>query len=101
MSEEEIVVVFCWYEQSEWEILKHSAADKDIFDDTYEEWKHNANQSISDMRALGRQVQKVKIKRDRLEAWCTEQGVENNAEARTHYAVYEAKRRTSTSTLKA
>lgn len=102
MSSEEIMVVaFCWYEQSEWEALKRTAADKEILDDTYEEWKQNANDSIATARAEGHQVQKIKIKIDRLEAWCGEQGIDNNSTARTQYAIHEAQRRSAKTTLKA
>ena len=96
-----IEIAFCWYEQDEWEILKRSAADKEILDDTYEEWKSNANDAIKEVRAEGHHIQKINVKIDRLEAWCCEQGVENTSKSRTEYAAHEARRRSLKSTLKA
>lgn len=100
-EEETMLVAFCWYEQSEWETLKQTAADKEILDDTYAEWKSNANKAIAELRADGHQIQKIKVKMEQLEAWCADQGVENKANARTEYAIHEAKLRQSKSTLKA
>lgn len=90
---EPMVVAFCWYQPDEWEKLKRSAADTEKLDDTYKEWKKNANEMIQFVRAAGRKVQKINIKMEALEAWCKEEGRENNSAARSHYATAMARQR--------
>jgi hypothetical protein len=64
----DMVVAFCWYQPEEWEKLKQSAGDAEKLDDTYKEWKKNANDMIRVVRAAGRNVQKIDIKMEALEA---------------------------------
>jgi len=90
-----MVVALCWYQQDEWEKLKHNAADAEKLDDTYKEWKKNANDMIRFVRTAGRNVQKINIKIEALEAWCKTEGRENNSAARSHYATAMAKQRNS------
>ena len=91
----ELRVAFSWYQHDEWEKLKATAADKKDLDDSYDEWKSNASSAIQDLRDEGQLIQKVSIKVDQLEAWCEEEGVDNNSEARTRYAVNLLKKRRS------
>ena len=88
-------IAFCWYQRDEWEKLKATAADKDDLDDTYDEWKSNASSAIQDLRDDGQLIQKVSIKIDQLEAWCEEEGVDNNSQARSRYAMNLLKNRRS------
>ena len=90
-----MVVAFCWYQPDEWEKLKQTAADTEKLDDTYKEWKKNANDMIRFVRAAGRSVQKINIKTEALNAWCKAEGRENNSAARSHYASAMAKQRNS------
>lgn len=91
----EVRVAFCWYQRDEWEKLKATAADKEDLDDTYDEWKSNASSAIKDLRDEGQLIQKVSIKIDVLEAWCREEGVDNNSKARSQYALILLKNRRS------
>ena len=95
-----VFVAFCWYQREEWEKLKATAVDKDALDDSYDEWKTNATSAIKDLRNDGQLIQKVKINIDRLEAWCEDNGLENNSAARSRYAGEMLQQR-STTTLKA
>lgn len=101
---EQTKVAFCWYERDQWEALKRIAVDADAMDDSFDEWKKNANEAIHDLQInapAGHSVQKVQIKVDKLLAWCEEEGVVNDSQSRTHYAVAVLKQRESKSTLKA
>ena len=85
-SEEDIEVAFCWYEPSEWEILKRTAADSETLDDTYEEWKSNANRAISEFYTQGIKIKKISMRMYEFEIWCEENNYINNSEARSEYA---------------
>ncbi len=52
-SENNIGIAFCWYEVDEWEKLKRTAIDSDTLDNSYEEWKSNANTAINELTAQG------------------------------------------------
>lgn len=89
------VVPFCWYKPEEWENLKQSAADADKLDDTYEAWKKNANEMIQFIRSAGRTVCKINVKVEKLNAWCSTEGMENDSVGRSRYAAAMARKRNS------
>lgn len=85
-TEEHVNLAFCWYEPDEWLKIKKVAADAEKQDDTYEEWKANANDAIRNIRATGRNVVKIAMKAEEFLAWCKENNHENNSESRSKYA---------------
>ena len=88
-------IVLCWYQPDEWEALKQHAVDKEILDDSYEDWRSNANKAIAEIQSQGKQVQKISINIERLLAWCEQEGMENTSATRTQYAIAVAKERDS------
>ena len=86
IDEPESEIAICWFSRNEWELVKASAVDKEAQDDTYEEWKANANWAIRNFRAKGQRVAKVAVKSKELLAWCAENDLENNAQARSQFA---------------
>jgi len=93
-SEESIGVAFCWYDPGEWEILKRTATDSEKLDDSYEEWKSNANRAVSELNAQGIKIKKISMKMYEFESWCKENGCINNSEARSEYAAKKLQNRT-------
>jgi len=91
----EVNIVLCWYQSDQWEILKQMATDKEILDDSYEDWRSNANKAIAEIQSQGKNVQKISINVERLVAWCEQEGLENTLATRTQYAVVVAKERDS------
>lgn len=92
-NEKDLAIAFCWYEPDEWLKIKKSAADADAQDDSYEEWKSNANQAINNIRATGHAVVKIAIKAEEFSGWCNKNNTENNADARSRFAVVKLKER--------
>jgi len=88
-----MIVALCWYQPEEWKKLKQSATDAETLDDTYKDWKKNANDMIRLIRTAGRQVQKINLKIEDLEAWCKAESRDNNSAARSHYATAKALQR--------
>ena len=87
MNDETVVnLAFCWYEPEEWLKIKKSASDSEKQDDTYEEWKANANSAIAELRANGQNVVKIAIRSGEFLAWCKENNYENNSHARSEFA---------------
>ena len=85
-GDENIGIAFCWYEAGEWEKLKQTAVDSETLDDSYEEWKSNANNAISELKKQGLKVNKIAMRIDEFNSWCQENNSKNNSEARSSYA---------------
>ena len=79
-------MAFCWYEPDEWLKIKMTATDADKQDDSYEEWKANANNAIKEIRAAGHNVVKIAMKSEEFLEWCEKNGVENNGGNRSKFA---------------
>lgn len=92
-SDSNIGFAFCWYEADEWEKLKQTAVDSEILDDSYEEWKSNANSAIKTFKAQGLEITKIAMRMDEFNAWCLENNSENNSEARSSYAAKKLRER--------
>jgi len=86
-------IAFCWYEPEDWLKVKKSAADADKQDDSYEEWKSNANRAISDFRAEGLDVAKIAIKAEDFLAWCHENDIPNDGDTRSRFAAMKLQER--------
>ena len=93
MSEQQIVYSFAWFEPEEWQCLKETVDDPESLDDSYQEWRHNAENAIGELRANGAQVQKISIKISKLLAWCESRGLKPNSKARSEYAACLAQQR--------
>jgi hypothetical protein len=93
MSEQKVVYSFAWYQPEEWELLKRTVDDPSTLDDTYAEWRHNAENSISEIRANGHTINKTSIKIDQLMAWCSAKGLKPDSSARSEYAAFLAQQR--------
>lgn len=94
-KEDGLGIAFCWYEPEEWVKLKHIASDAEALDDSFKDWKSNANRAISGIRMQGHEITKISIKVDELVAWCKKNNSDNNAEARSRFAINKLQKRKS------
>ena len=86
-------VAFAWYQPDEWHQLKEVVDDPSSLDDTYEEWRINAESSVAEFRANGYLVKKISIKISDLLKWCETEGVPPEGEARATYTTHLARKR--------
>ncbi|GAC20156.1 hypothetical protein [Paraglaciecola arctica] len=93
MREQNIVYSLAWFQPNEWSRLKEVVDDPSSLDDTYEEWRANAEKAISKYRANGQTVQKISIKISELLIWCGSKGYKPDSEARAEYTASLAKER--------
>ncbi|WDD99293.1 hypothetical protein [Thalassomonas actiniarum] len=93
MGEQKVVYSFAWFQPDEWYRLKEVVDDPSTLDDTYEEWRRNAEKAISEFRANGQQVKKISIKISELLAWCESKNVKPDSKARSEYAAFVAQQR--------
>jgi hypothetical protein len=83
-------VCIAWYRRGQWFLLKQSAVDSDIIEDTYEEWEEEAEKAVQKLIASGLQPYKVDVDVFELEKWCTEKGLPNDSKARSRFAAERA-----------
>ncbi len=82
----EPVIAFAWYRREEWERLREIAADRDVLEDTYDEWLRSARQTLLSLQAKGRRVQKTNIGVEELLRWCQSRKVAVDGNARAEFA---------------
>ena len=93
MGEQQIVYSFAWFQPEEWQCLKETVEDPSTLDATYQEWRHNAENAIGELRANGEKVHKISIKVRKLLVWCESKGIKPDSKARSEYAASLAQQR--------
>ncbi|EGU60945.1 hypothetical protein VINI7043_02395 [Vibrio nigripulchritudo ATCC 27043] len=90
MTEQNVTYSFAWFQPEEWQLLKEAVDDPSTLDDTYEEWRKNAESAIGEFRANGHRVKKVSIKISELLDWCESKGMRPDSKARSEFAAFKA-----------
>lgn len=93
MDEQQIVYSFAWFQPEEWQHLKEAVEDPSTLDNTYEEWRNNAENMVGKIRENGQQVNKISIKINKLLLWCQSKGIKPDSKARSEYAACIAQQR--------
>jgi len=86
-SQNKPVVAIVWYRPEQWQRVRDIAADSDEFEDSYIEWLQLAEEKSKELQGRGLRVEKVDLDSEKLILWCNERGLENDAKARSLYAV--------------
>ena len=85
-SNQKPVMGIAWYRPDQWNLFLEKAADREELEDTFEEWKAIAEESIQTLEAEGILVQKIDVDINELMIWCQKKGYQNNSKARSEYA---------------
>lgn len=70
MSELTPVYGMFWSQPEQWDRLIEISEDRDELDDSYDEWRKNANRTIDHLRAKGQKIEKVEIDLEKFLFWC-------------------------------
>ena len=87
--EPKVKVGIAWYKRDQWQLLRNVSADRDDLEETYTEWKKDAEKALDQLRQGGPEVVKVNVKVEELLDWCLGQNIPVNANARSKYAAYQ------------
>ena len=82
-----------WYLPEQWDKLREISADRDSLGDTYEHWLAKAEKEQAQTTAAGRNVERVIINVEELEAWCRSRGWVLNQKSRSRFVAYLLKQR--------
>jgi hypothetical protein len=88
---EQIQVGMCWFDEEQWQLLRK--LDPEGTDNTYEEWRKQANEAFSELRAAGQNIVKVSVNVDELLAWCKENGRDPVSSSRSEYAAFKLRKK--------
>ena len=81
-------IAVAWYAKEEWAKVKACAADREVFDDTYEEWVAQAERTMRKMKKLGVPAVRLPVTAAALQAWCWAEGVPNTSSNRAGFAAH-------------
>jgi hypothetical protein len=87
------VIGLSWFQPEQWERLIEISEDRDALDDSYEDWRKNANNTIQKINALGKHIQRVKIDLDELLHWCEQKNEPVNGASRAEFVAFIMERR--------
>lgn len=84
-KDDNIVVGVGYYRRKDWERLLATATDREKLEDTYDEWLEVFYKTVKNMRSAGITPRKVCFTLDELLDYCKNEGLKNNAEARSRF----------------
>ena len=93
MNDQNMVYALAWFQPKEWQVLKETVDDPDSLDDSYDEWRKQANSAIREFHSRGNKVKKVSIKVSELLMWCESKGIKPNSKARAEFTAFKADQR--------
>jgi hypothetical protein len=74
-----------WYTEDQWHLVRAASTDAERFEETYADWIAMAEESTTNMLAVGIVAERVPVVAVELLAWCLAHGKENNAAARSEF----------------
>ena len=80
------VIGVAWYRPEQWDRLLQIADDRDVLEDTYEEWQAVAEESLKKFAKLGYNYRKVDIDIEELLKWCHSHKRSVDGAARSEFA---------------
>lgn len=79
-------LAIAWYKPWEWKRLREVAADPERMEATHAEWLRSAKKVLHELQRQGYEPHRVLVGVDELVAWCAEQGLPINGDARSRFA---------------
>ena len=87
------VIGIAWYRREDFDWWQATAEDRDVFDDTYEEWLERARRTCREMLGRGTAIERVDLDPKEFTEWCRSQDIKMNGEARSRFAAEYVRRK--------
>jgi hypothetical protein len=81
----DILFGVAYYSSAQWPKLLAAAADREVLEDTHDEWVAFYNSTVAKLGAAGGKWVRVPIDVDELAAWCAQQGRPLNGATRAEF----------------
>ena len=88
MKNDNMIIGVCWYKEEQWERFKEIVPDPENIEDTYQQWRKDAEKAFNELRANGANIKKVLVDTEEMLIWVNEQNRPLNGEARSEYAAF-------------
>ena len=84
-----------WYDERNWERVKGSSTDPELFEATFDEWVAMAEKTLGNLLAAGVVAEKVLVDAGDLLAWCLAKGLTNGRAARAKFVSQQLQRKSA------
>jgi hypothetical protein len=81
----DMMVGIGFYRREQWPLLRRSAADAHMLEESYDDWIEVLDSAVTKIRDHGLEPKLVDVDVNELLAYCKQQGIPNNAEARAKF----------------
>ncbi len=87
-NNDKLIMGVCWYREEQWDRIKDIVADPELFEDTYFQWRKDAEKTLNEIRGQGYNPKKVLVDVDAMLDWINDQNKKLDAAARTEYVTF-------------
>ncbi len=91
---EQSIFALAWYSEEEYSKFQLFSADPEVWEESYDSWKSNAENTIRRLESDGATVAKVDVSLGEIQQWCAMAGKQNDSSTRSEFAA--AKLRSTT-----
>ncbi|MEA3412470.1 MAG: hypothetical protein U9R74_13160 [Pseudomonadota bacterium] len=88
MKNDTVNIGVCWYKEEQWERLKEIVSDPDNIEETYQQWRKDAEKTLTELKANRVDIKKVSVDTEEMLIWANEHGRPLDGEARSEYAAH-------------
>ncbi len=93
MKQNGINLGVAWYRKDEWQLLRSTAADREMIEETYEEWLECAEKGLKKLKKQGLRPVKIDFNVDEFNDWCKTEDRIPDSDSRSFYAADLLRRR--------
>ncbi len=79
-------LAIAWYREDQWPLLKSTASDPEVIEDTYREWLQYATESIGKLKNQGFEPVKIDFDVNEFNRWCKRDKRIPDGQSRSEYA---------------
>jgi hypothetical protein len=85
MNQKGIKLGVAWYRENQWQLLKTTASDPEIIEETYLEWLQQAQESIRKLKTQGLDPVMIDFDVNEFNDWCRKHHHSPDGESRSEY----------------
>jgi len=88
MKKEEMKFGIAWFREDQWPLLKSTASDSEVIEDTYEEWLEHVGKFMKKLRKEGYQPVNIDFDVNEFNEWCQRNMKVPNGDSRAEYTAH-------------
>jgi len=88
MKKEGMKFGIAWFREDQWPLLRSTASDSEVIEDTYQEWLDHAYEFIKKLKKEGYQPVKIDFDVNEFNDWCQRNMKVPNGDSRSEYTAH-------------